>query len=68
MAPKTVPPHWIKESHFFGRDRYRCSECKRLSDRPAPVCPFCGTKPGKVKDPMTWVDEAEMISEILEDD
>ena len=61
-------PHWERKTHLFKADEYICSECGLASPKPYKVCPNCGMKARNVKSDLTWVDEAEMLDIILEDD
>ena len=60
--------HWIARTHLFRPDEYTCSVCGKSSDRPYKTCPVCGIPRNRTKTDSSWVDEAEMISAILEDD
>ena len=61
-------PHWIKHSHLFDSDEYECSRCGALFRKKPAVCPNCGIHPSLEKEEQDWVDEAEEISWILDDD
>lgn len=59
---------WIRRSHLLRKDEYICSACKKTVDKPVSVCPFCGTRMGKTKYDAGWVDEAEAMSALLDED
>ncbi len=61
-------PHWIKHSHLFDPDEYECSRCGAVFKKKSPACPSCGTSMGLEKEEQDWVDEAEELSWILDDD
>ena len=61
-------PHWIKHSHLFDPDEYECSRCRAVFKKKYPACPNCGTSLGLEKEEQDWVDEAEELSRILDDD
>ena len=59
---------WIRRTHLFRPDEYVCSACGASFPAPFPECPHCGrTMRGTKTDP-AWVDEAEGLSAILDDD
>ena len=66
MSKKT--PQWIRKTHLFRADEYICSVCGTVCPKPYKVCPGCGTKDGSTSYSPTWVDEAEMLSAIMDDD
>lgn len=60
--------HWVRQTHLFRPDEYLCSACGSSSAAPAARCPFCGAPmKGRRVDP-SWVDEAEGLSAMLDDD
>ena len=59
---------WIKRTHLFRPDEYFCSVCGRASDRAYTVCPVCGSHMKNVKTDPSWVDEAEELAVILDED
>ena len=61
-------PHRIKHSHLFDPDEYECSRCGAVFKKKYPACPNCGTSLGSEKEEQDWVDEAEELSWILDDD
>ena len=61
-------PHWIRHSHLFDPDEYECSRCGAVFKKKYPACPNCGTSLGLEKEEQDWVDEAEELSWILDDD
>ena len=60
--------YWTKETHLFRADEYVCSACGYRSGRAKSVCPGCGAKMTKEKYSASWVDEAELMSAVLDDD
>ena len=66
MSKKT--PHWIRKTHLFRADEFVCSVCGAVCPKPYKICPSCGVNPGKTVYSPDWVDEAEMISAIMDDD
>lgn len=60
--------HWIKQTHLLRSDEYICSVCEASFSKPFPVCLSCGAEMKNVKYNPSWVDEAEGVSAILEDD
>lgn len=60
--------HWIRKTHLLRADDFFCSACGSVSDKPFRVCPSCGAPMTKTKYMPSWVDEAEGLSAILEDD
>lgn len=61
-------PYWIRKTHLFRSDEYICSACGAVCPKPYAACPSCGAKMGKTKYDPSWVDEAEMMSAIIDDD
>ena len=60
--------HWIQKTHLFRADEFVCSACGANSDRPYRSCPACGAPMKKSTYEASWVDEAEGLSAILDDD
>ena len=60
--------HWIRRTHLFRADEFICSACRASSQRPTASCPACGAPMKKTKYDASWVDEAEGLSAILDDD
>ena len=60
--------HWIQRTHLFRADEFICSVCRSVCNKPYKVCPECGTPMKKTKYDASWVDEAEGLSVILDDD
>ena len=60
--------HWIQKTHLFRRDEYICTVCRAGCDKPYQICPVCGTEKTKVSYDASWVDEAEEMSIMLDDD
>ena len=63
---KSTP--WMRKTHLFHPDEYICLACKSSCAKPYKICPTCGAVMGKVKYDPSWVDEAEGLSAILDDD
>ena len=61
-------PHWIKHSHLFDPDEYECSRCHAVFKKKYPSCPNCGCSLIAEREEQDWVDEAEELDWILEDD
>ncbi len=60
--------HWIQKTHLFRADEYFCSLCGASYGKPYKVCPNCQSEMGKSKYDPSWVDEAEGLSALLDDD
>ena len=60
--------HWIRRTHLFRADEYICSASGASHQKPSPSCPACGALMKKTKYDPSWVDEAEGLSAILDDD
>ena len=60
--------HWTRRTHLFRADEYICSACGASRQKPSPSCPACGATMKKTKYDPSWVDEAEGLSAILDDD
>lgn len=60
--------YWVQRTHLFRADEYICSTCKASSHKPHKVCPSCNAPMRKTKYDPSWVDEAESLSAILDDD
>ena len=60
--------YWIQREHLFDPVEYICSVCGAASEEPWEECPVCGAKMKKIKYDPVYVDEAEMLDIILEDD
>ena len=60
--------YWIRRTHLLRADEYICSACKAAFSKPLRKCPKCGiSMRGSRYDP-SWVDEAEGLSALLDDD
>ena len=59
---------WLQKTHLFRADEFICSTCGFKSDKPYKVCPACGSSMKKTRYDASWVDEAEGISALLDDD
>lgn len=60
--------HWVQKTHLFRADEYICSKCGAVANKPYKACPRCGAVMGKTKYDPSWVDEAEGLSALLDDD
>ena len=60
--------YWTRKTHLFRADEYICSACRSSCRRPRKVCPVCGTPMKKTKYDPSWVDEAECLSAMVDDD
>ena len=60
--------YWTQRTHLFQRDEYICSVCGTASDKPYRACPVCKAAMGKTKYDPSWVDEAEGLSTLMDDD
>ncbi len=60
--------HWIQKTHLFRADEFICSACGASCDRPYMICPCCRAEMGNSKYDASWVDEAEGLSALLDDD
>ena len=54
--------------HLCDPVEYICSVCGAASEKPWEECPECGAKMKKVKYDPVYVDEAEMLDILLDDD
>ncbi len=59
---------WVQKTHLFRADEFICSECRVSYPKPYSVCPSCGTDMKKTKYDPSWVDEAEGMAALLDDD
>ena len=59
---------WTQKSHLFRADEYICPVCGAAADRPYKKCPSCGTVLGGSKKDSAWVEEAESIAALMDDD
>ena len=59
---------WIRKSHLFRTDEYECSQCGAAYEKPYKVCPNCRSQMGISRYDPSWVDEAEGLSALLDDD
>ena len=60
--------YWIQKTHLLRADEYICSACKASCGKPCKTCPACGAAMKKAKYDPSWVDEAEGLSAMLDDD
>ena len=59
---------WIRRTHLFRADEYVCSQCRHAEKKPPAICPGCGAAMKKTKYDPSWVDEAEGLSALVDDD
>lgn len=59
---------WTQKTHLFKADEYICSECGASCGKPTKICSRCGAKMKNGRYEASWVDEAEALSAILDDD
>ena len=59
---------WTQHTHLLRVDEYICSACQASFDQPYDVCPSCGTPMKELRYDPSWVDEAEELSAMLDDD
>ena len=60
--------NWIRKTHLFRADEFICSGCGTSCGKPYKICPNCRSVMGKSKYDASWVDEAEGLSALLDDD
>ncbi len=60
--------HWTRRTHLFRADEYICSACGTSCPKPYTSCPACGAPMKKAKYDPSWVDEAEGLSAMMDDD
>ena len=60
--------HWIQKMHLLKADEYICSKCGASFSKPYKLCPGCQSVMSKSKCAPSWVDEAEGLSALLDDD
>ena len=60
--------HWTQRTHLFRADEYICSGCKAVGNKPYRICPSCGSSMNLGKYAASWVDEAEGLPALLDDD
>ena len=58
----------MRKTHLFRADEYICSQCGASCDKLYKVCPSRQPLMGEAKYDLSWVDEAESLSVILDDD
>ncbi len=68
MRRSTKTGYWTQRTHLFRADEFICSVCKASSDKPYKECPACGAPMKKSKYDPSWVDEAEGLSALVDDD
>ena len=60
--------HRNQKSQLFKADEYICPVCGASFEKPFSRCPACQAPMKKTKYDASWVDEAEGLSAILDDD
>ena len=60
--------YWIQHTHLFRQDEYECSACGNVSYKAYSNCPSCGARMRSSEYDPSWVDEAEGLSAMLDDD
>lgn len=65
---KAKTGHWTRQTHLFAADAYICSQCGKSVQRPFKVCPYCKARMSSTSYDPSWVDEAETLSALLDDD
>ena len=62
------PAHWIRRTHLLRADEYIYSRCGASCGKPYELCPSCRSPMGGARYEPSWVDEAEGLSALLDDD
>ena len=65
---RNQPAQWTQHTHLLRVDEYICSACKASFNKPYDVCPSCGALMKKSHYDPSWVDEAEELSAMMDDD
>ena len=65
---KAQGPYWIVHSHLFDPDEYECSECGCAVRKAGGTCPGCGAVIRRQKDEQEWVEEAEFMYWMMEEE
>ena len=52
-------PFWTRITQAFRDDKYVCSACRYIAEKPYPDCPACGTVMSGSRYASEWIDEAE---------
>lgn len=60
--------YWIERTHLFRADEYICAACQTSADKPYLICPACKAQMKKVREGSSWIDEAEGMSALFDDD
>ena len=60
--------YWTRRTHLLRRDEYICSACRGSCEKPRKFCPVCGASMKRTKADPSWVDEAEGLLALLDDD
>ena len=60
--------HWVQKTHLLRADDYYCSKCGIQSRKPYKICPGCKSEMGQSKYDPSWIDEAEGLSALFDDD
>lgn len=59
--------YWIKRTHLFSKDEYKCSYCGNHADKPYKTCPSCGIRMKGIRNDPFDADEMEMADEIFDE-
>ena len=65
---KSQEPYWIVHSHLFDPDEYECSECGCTVRKAGRTCPNYGALIRHQKDEQEWVEEAEFMDWMMEEE
>ena len=65
---RTRSAQWTQRTHLLRVDEYICSTCKASFDRPYEICPSCGAPMKNTHYDPSWVDEAEELSAMMDED
>lgn len=60
--------YWIKHTHLFRANDYKCSACNALYDDPYDICPSCGSLMGSPISDTSWIDEMADYDSMFGDD
>ena len=68
FARKESEDHWTRREHLIDPEEFVCSVCGGSSDQPYGNCPNCGAALRRVEYDPCYIDEAEWLDEVLEED
>ena len=60
--------HWKRKTHLLRPDEYICSSCGASYEKAYKDCPSCAAHMRNARYDPSWVDEAEELSALLDDD